>query len=69
MSKIHEFMQTYNANYNINKTYMEWVMEDFIHGMFNAIDDDLSDLQNDVDSGCYSNQDICDKIQEIRNEL
>lgn len=43
--------------------------EETLRSVFSAIDYELSDLQSDVDSGQYSNQDIYDKIQEIRNKL
>lgn len=56
-------------NYNVNQCRTEWVLSDFINSAFSAIDYELSDLQSDVDSGQYSNQDIYDKIQEIRNKL
>ena len=40
-----------------------------INNAFAAIDCELSELQNNVDSGQYSNQDIFDQIQEIRDKL
>ena len=69
MSKINEFNQEYNKNYNTNQKRIEWVLSDFINNAFAAIDSELSELQYDVDSGCYSNQDIVDKIQEIKNMM
>lgn len=36
---------------------------------FRAIYDELIDLQNDVNSGHFSNQEIYDRIQEILDEL
>lgn len=69
MSKVDEFNQEYNKNYNVNQCRTEWVLSDFINSAFSTIDYELSDLQSDVDSGEYSNQDIYDKIQEIRNKL
>lgn len=69
MSKINEFNQEYNKNYGTNQKRTEWILSDFINSAFTAIDNELSELQDDVDSGYYSNQDIVDKIQEIRNML
>ena len=42
---------------------------EFISSAFRAIDDDLAQLQSDVNSGCCSNQDVFDQIQEIRDRL
>lgn len=69
MSKIDEFNQEYNKNYDANQCRIEWVLNDFISNAFVAIDYELSELQNDVDSGYYSNQDIYNRIQEIREKL
>ena len=69
MSMINEFNQEYNKNYNANQCRTEWVLSDFINSAFTAIDYELSDLQSDVDSGEYSNQNIIDRIQEIRDKL
>lgn len=60
MSQIDEFNQEYNKHYDTNQERTEWVLSDFINNAFTAIDLELSELQNDVDSGKYSNQDIFD---------
>lgn len=69
MSQIDEFNQEYNKHYNTNQKRTEWVLSDFINNAFVAIDCELSELQNNVDCGQYSNQDIFDQIQEIRDKL
>lgn len=69
MSNINDFNQEYNKNYKTNQKRTEWVLSDFINSAFTAIDNELSELQYDVESGDYSNKDIVDKIQEIRNML
>lgn len=69
MSQIDEFNQEYNKHYNTNQKRTEWVLSDFINNAFVAIDRELSKLQYDVDSGKYSNQNIIDRIQEIRDKL
>lgn len=48
---------------------IEEVIRDFIQSAFNRIDLDLAQLQTDVNSGSYSNQDIFDKIDKIRDKL
>lgn len=69
MSQIDEFNQEYNKHYDTNQKRTEWVLSDFINNAFAAIDRELSELQYDVDSGKYSNQNIIDRIQEIRDKL
>lgn len=69
MSQIDEFNQEYNKHYDTNQRRTEWVLSDFINNAFVAIDCELSELQYDVDSGKYSNQNIIDRIQEIRDKL
>ncbi len=69
MSQIDEFNQEYNKHYDTNQRRTEWVLSDFINNAFVAIDRELSELQYDVDSGKYSNQNIIDRIQEIRDKL
>lgn len=69
MSEVDEFNQEYNRNYDTNQCRIELILKDFISNAFVAIDYELLELQNDVDSGRYSNQDIYDRIQEIRNKL
>lgn len=69
MSQIDEFNQEYNKHYDTNQRRTEWVLSDFINNAFAAIDRELSELQYDVDSGEYSNQNIIDRIQEIRDKL
>ena len=69
MLQIDEFNQEYNKHYDTNQRRTEWVLSDFINNAFAAIDRELSELQYDVYSGKYSNQNIIDRIQEIRDKL
>ena len=66
---IQDFIDDYNKDKNFKECRAEEVISEFISSAFRAIDDDLAQLQNDVDSGRCSNQDIFDQIQEIRKRL
>lgn len=67
------YIQKFIDDYNKDKFYKEnnitEVISGYISNAFSAIDDDLAGLQNDVNSGRCSNQDILDMIQEIRDRL
>lgn len=67
------YIQNLIDDYNKDKSYKEnnltEVISGYISSAFSAIDDDLAQLQNDVNSGCCSNQDIYDYIQDIRDKL
>lgn len=67
------YIQKIIDDYNKDKFYKEnnvtEVISGYISSVFNAIDDNLARLQSDVESGCCSNQDIYDQIQEIRDRL
>lgn len=54
---------------NSGKIQTECTVNEVISYVFRAIYDELHDLQNDVSSGCFSNQDIYDRIQDILDEL
>ena len=67
--RIQEFIDDYNKDKFYNEKNLTEVISGYISKIFSAIDDDLAQLQSDVDSGCCSNQDILDQIQEIRDRL
>lgn len=48
---------------------VECIVNEVISYAFRAIYDELRNLQDDVNSGRFSNQEIYDKIQEILDEL
>lgn len=64
-----DFIDKYNEDKFFKSNYIEEVIRDFIQSAFNRIDSDLAQLQTDVNSGSYSNQDIFDKIDKIRDKL
>ena len=66
---IEEFINDFNKDKTFKENSLTNVILEFISGAFRAIDDDLAYLQNDVDIGKCSNQDIFDQIQDIRNRL
>lgn len=66
---IEEFISEFNKDKAFKENNVTNVILEFVSGAFRAIDDDLAYLQNDVDSGRCSNQDIFDQIQDIRNKL
>ena len=45
------------------------MISEFISNIFSAIDDDLTSLQNKIESGRCSDRDILDYIEEIRDRL
>lgn len=67
------YIDKFIGDYNKDKTYREnnvtEVISGYISKAFNAIDYDLAVLQDDINSGYYSNQDIFDYIQDIRDKL
>lgn len=70
MSDITDFVKKcHEGIIQTNEKKVEYVLNEFISYAFNAIDDELFELQKDVESGRFSNQEIYDRIQEIRNEL
>lgn len=69
MFYIQEFIDDYNKDKTFKESRTEELISEFISSAFRAIDNDLSRLQSAVDSGSCSNQDIFDRIQEIRDKL
>lgn len=69
MFYIQEFIDDYNKDNTFKENRIEEVISEFISSAFRAIDDDLTQLQSDVDSGRCFNQDIFDQIQDIRNRI
>lgn len=66
---VQKIIDDYNKDKFYNEKYLTEVISGYISKIFSAIDNDLAQLQSDVDSGCCSNQDIFDQIQEIRERL
>lgn len=64
-----DFINEYNEDNYYSVRNIEEAISDFIQVAFNRIDSDLAQLQTDVNSGSCSNQDIFDKIEEIRDKL
>ena len=63
------FIDEYSKDRFYKTKSIEEAISDFIQGAFNRIDSDLAQLQTDVNSGSCSNQDIFNKIQEIKDNL
>lgn len=66
---IDNFINEYNRDKTFKENRLFEVISDLVSRAIQSIEDDLIQLQNDVDSGRYSNQDIFDKIQEIKERL
>lgn len=66
---VQKIIDDYNKDKFYNEKYLTEVISGYISKIFSAIDNDLAQLQSDVNSGGYSNQDIFDQIQEIRERL
>ena len=66
---VQKIIDDYNKDKFYNEKNLTEVISGYISNVFSAIDDDLAQLQSDVDSGRYSNQDIYEQIQEIRDRL
>ena len=64
-----KFIDDFNKGRLYKKSRITDAVSEFIESSFQAIDDDLAQLQNNVNSGRYSNQDIFDIIQDIREKL
>lgn len=69
MFRIQKFVNDFNKQRSIKESYVSDVLDEVIQSAFRALDEDLAGLQSDVDSGEWSNQDIYDKIQDIRDSL
>lgn len=69
MFRIQKFVNDFNKQRSIEESYVSDVLDEVIQSAFRALDEDLAGLQSDVDSGEWSNQDIYDKIQDIRDSL
>lgn len=70
MSSLAAFITGLNSGkVQTEKKTVECTVNEVISYAFRAIYDELSDLQNDVNSGHFSNQEIYDRIQEILDEL
>lgn len=45
------------------------IFEDVIDDVLNEIDNDLIELEDDVESGKFSNEEIAERIRELREEI
>lgn len=66
---IDKFINEYNKDKTFKENRLFEVISDLASRAIQSIEDDLTQLQSDVDSGRYSNQDIFDKIQKIKERL
>ena len=67
--EVKNIINTYNEQRNRHCKTLEDIVKDVVEDILQAIDDDLVELIDDVGTGRYSNEDITERLQEIREKL
>lgn len=67
--KIEDYIEEHNSESYSKKITLNDIMTECVEGILDAIDNSLISLADDVISGSYSNEDIVNKIYEIRQMI
>ena len=67
--KIEDYIEEHNSESYSKKITLNDIMTECAEGILDAIDNSLISLADDVISGSYSNEDIVNKIYEIRQMI
>lgn len=67
--EVNNTTKEYNEQRNRHCKTLEDIVKDVVEDILQAIDDDLVELIDDVETGRYSNEDITERLQEIRKKL
>lgn len=67
--EVSNITKEYNEQRNRYCNTLEDIVKDIIEDILQAIDDDLIELIDDVETGRYSNKDITEKLQQVREKL
>jgi len=69
MAEIENFKTEYNTRLHRSCSDVESIIKDFIEDVLAPIRNDLQDIQRDVNSGKYSNDEISDEIEGLMNRI
>ena len=67
--KIEDYIEEHNSESYSKKITLNDIMTECVEGILDAIDNSLISLADAVISGSYSNEDIVNKIYEIRQMI
>ena len=67
--EIKNLINQYNEQRNRSCKTLEDILKDVVEDALQAIDDDLIELIDDIGTGKYSNEDVIERLQEVREKL
>ena len=67
--EIKNTVDQYNEQRNRHCKTLEETIRDIVEDTLQAIDNDLYELVDDVKSGKYSNGEVADRLEEIREKI
>lgn len=67
--EVKNITDTYNEQRNRHCKTLEDIVKDVVEDVLQAVDDDLYELFDDVKSGKYSNEEIAERLEEIREKI
>ena len=67
--EVKNITDTYNEQRNRHCKTLEDVAKDVVEDILQAIDSDICELIDDVKSGKYSNEEVAERLEEIREKI
>lgn len=67
--EVSDITNTYNEQRNRHCKTLEDIVKDTVEDILQAVDSDLDELIDDVKSGKYSNEEIAERLEEIREKI
>lgn len=67
--EIKNITDTYNEQRNRHCKTLEDIVKDVVEDALQAIVTDIDELQDDVKSGKYSNEEVAERLEEMRNKI
>lgn len=67
--EINSVVNQYNEQRNKHCKTLEDIVKDVVEDILGAIDNDICELIDDVKSGKYSNEEVSERLEEIREKI
>lgn len=67
--EVSDITNTYNEQRNRHCKTLEDIVKDVVEDILGAIDNDICELIDDVKSGKYSNAEVSERLEEIREKI
>ena len=67
--EVKNITNTYNEQRNRHCKTLEDIVKDTVEDILQAVDSDLIELIDDVKSGKYSNEEVAERLEEMRKKI